>query len=73
MQTVHMPAVKQLLLPKHDGAPPVLGPAQETLMFAIYFAAVTSMEEPDVSMTLFDILKIFMLMLFTGSRESRVY
>ncbi|KAK4670044.1 uncharacterized protein QC763_208270 [Podospora pseudopauciseta] len=49
MQTVHMPAVKQLLLPKHDGAPPVLGPAQETLMFAIYFAAVTSMEEPDVA------------------------
>ncbi|KAK0739505.1 fungal-specific transcription factor domain-containing protein [Apiosordaria backusii] len=49
MQTVHMPAVKKLLLPSSDGSPPVLGPAQETLMFAIYFAAVTSMEEPDVA------------------------
>ncbi|KAK4194527.1 fungal-specific transcription factor domain-containing protein [Triangularia verruculosa] len=49
MQTVHMPAVKRLLLPRDEYSAPVLGPAQETLMFAIYFAAVTSMEEPDVA------------------------
>lgn len=49
LQTVHMPTVSELLQRTGKGKPaPARPPAQEALMFAIYFAAVTSLEDSDV-------------------------
>ncbi|KAK4182404.1 fungal-specific transcription factor domain-containing protein [Podospora australis] len=49
MQAVHMPTVKKLLLGSDQNQQAALSAPEETLMFAIYFAAVISMEEPDVT------------------------
>jgi len=54
VQTVHMPTVSELLQQTGNGKPaPVRPPAQEALMFAIYFAAVNSLEDSDVRDNIF--------------------
>ncbi|KAK4226421.1 fungal-specific transcription factor domain-containing protein [Podospora fimiseda] len=52
LQTVHIPTVTQLIQQTSKDKSSSRSPAQETLMFAIYFAAVTSLEDTDVSQNL---------------------
>lgn len=47
MQVVHMPTITKMVRGSRGSS---LTPANEALMFSIYFAAVTSMEEDDVSL-----------------------
>ncbi|KAK6950761.1 hypothetical protein Daesc_007286 [Daldinia eschscholtzii] len=47
-QVVHMPTLNKMVQSLLDRGPSILTPANEALMFAIYYAAVTSMEEEDV-------------------------
>ncbi|OTB16740.1 hypothetical protein K445DRAFT_317031 [Daldinia sp. EC12] len=47
-QVVHMPTLNKMVQSLLDRGPSILSPANEALMFAIYYAAVTSMEEEDV-------------------------
>ncbi|KAJ3529566.1 hypothetical protein NM208_g9696 [Fusarium decemcellulare] len=47
VHVVHMPSIRDMVR-KARGAPASLAPADEALMFAIYYAAVTSMEDDDV-------------------------
>ena len=46
-QVMHLPTIQKMLR-DHDSRGTPLNAANETLMFAIYYAAVTSMEEEDV-------------------------
>ncbi|KAI1467936.1 fungal-specific transcription factor domain-containing protein [Daldinia caldariorum] len=46
-QIVHMPTVNRMVQNLQDNGLSILTPANEALMFAIYYAAVTSMEEED--------------------------
>ncbi|KAK4164279.1 fungal-specific transcription factor domain-containing protein [Cladorrhinum sp. PSN259] len=48
LQAVHIPTVTQLMQQNIKEKPASGSPAQEALMFAIYFAAVTSLEDSDV-------------------------
>ena len=49
VQVVHIPTVQNMIRDhRNSGAP--LAPADEALMFAIYYASLTSMEEDDVSL-----------------------
>ncbi|OTA54039.1 hypothetical protein K449DRAFT_339245 [Hypoxylon sp. EC38] len=48
-RVVHMPTVKKMIRDLPDGNISALSPANEALIFAIYYAAITSMEEDDVS------------------------
>ncbi|KAJ5322344.1 hypothetical protein N7452_010633 [Penicillium brevicompactum] len=48
IQIVHLPTVRKMIRDWRDRDLKRLGPAQEALMFAIYYAAVTSMEEEDI-------------------------
>lgn len=47
-QVVHMPTVRKMMRGLRSGDRSALTPANEALMFAIYYAAITSMEEDDV-------------------------
>jgi hypothetical protein len=50
LQAVHMPTVTKMVRSmRSDAARPM--PNNEALMFAIYYAAIISMEEEDVSLT----------------------
>ncbi|KAM5354675.1 hypothetical protein ACJ41O_001322 [Fusarium nematophilum] len=44
---IHMPTIRKMIRPTR-GSAPVLSPANDALMFSIYYAAVTSMEEDEV-------------------------
>jgi hypothetical protein len=46
---VHMPTVRKMVRELRGGDMTSLTPANEALMFSIYYAAITSMEEDDVS------------------------
>ena len=48
-QVVHMPTVTKMLRGKWSTNVSHLSPDNEALMFSIYYAAVTSMEDEDVS------------------------
>jgi len=48
-QIVHMPTVTSMVRELHGGDLTRLTPSNEALMFSIYYAAVISMEEEDVS------------------------
>lgn len=48
-QVVHVPTVRKLVRDVPGGNLSALGPADSALTFAIYYAAITSMEEADVS------------------------
>ncbi|CAJ2506557.1 Uu.00g006870.m01.CDS01 [Anthostomella pinea] len=50
LQIVHMPTVNQMARSSRAGSANSLTPVSEALMFSIYYAAVTSMEEDDVAM-----------------------
>ncbi|KAK7749967.1 hypothetical protein SLS62_008076 [Diatrype stigma] len=47
-QVVHMPTVRKMMRDLRSGDQSALTPANEALMFAIYYAAITSMEEDDI-------------------------
>ena len=49
MQIVHIPTVTKMLRDSRGTGMTRLTPVNEALMFSIYYAAVTSMEEDDVS------------------------
>ena len=49
MQFVHMPTVRKMVRGLRSNGPEQLTPANEALMFSIYYAAITSMEDDDVS------------------------
>lgn len=49
LQGVHMPSVMTLSRNMRHSDPSTLDPVDEALMFSIYYTAVTSMEEDDVS------------------------
>lgn len=51
-QVVHMPTLNKMVQSLQDSGPSILTPANEALMFAIYYSAITSMEEEDVSFSL---------------------
>ncbi len=51
IQVVHLPTITKMIHNGRRGQSSSLSPANEALMFAIYYAAVTSMEEEDVSST----------------------
>jgi hypothetical protein len=48
LQIVHLPTVKAMVRDWRSREMKGLTPANEALMFSIYYAAVTSMEEDDV-------------------------
>ena len=52
VQLVHMPSVHSMMRDLRGSDQSALTPANEALMFAIYYAAVTSMEEEDVGLLL---------------------
>ncbi|KAI1323304.1 hypothetical protein F5Y16DRAFT_403606 [Xylariaceae sp. FL0255] len=49
VQIVHMPTIRKLVRPSRGGTTVQLTPVNEALLFAIYYAAITSMEEEDVT------------------------
>jgi hypothetical protein len=49
MQTVHMPTVTKMVRDLRGSDMTRMTPANEALMFSIYYAAITSMDEDDVS------------------------
>ena len=49
LQMVHMPTVTKMVRNSRGIGTTRLTPANEALMFSIYYAAITSMEEDDVS------------------------
>lgn len=49
LQVVHLPTVRKMVRDWRDRDMKGLTPAQEALMFSIYYAAITSMEDEDVS------------------------
>lgn len=49
IQIVHLPTVQQMVRDVRINGMSQLSPAKEALMFAIYYAAITSMEQEDVS------------------------
>lgn len=51
-QIVHIPTIKNMVRDWRGREMKGLTPANEALMFAIYYAAITSMEEEDVSQIL---------------------
>ncbi|KAH8887939.1 hypothetical protein GQ53DRAFT_808873 [Thozetella sp. PMI_491] len=48
-QLVHMPTIRKMIREVGSSRTAVLTPANEALMFSIYYSAVTSMEEEDVT------------------------
>lgn len=48
IRIVHIPTINKMLRDLRDGSLPALTPPKEALMFAIYYAAVTSMEDEDI-------------------------
>lgn len=54
VQIVHMPTITRMTREVRRGDMSNLAAANEALLFAIYYAAVTSMEEDDVSSHSFD-------------------
>ena len=55
-QIVHMPTITKLVRDWRSSDMTSLNPANEALMLSIYYAAVTSMEEEDVSAPCFEVL-----------------
>jgi hypothetical protein len=51
IQIVHIPTISKMLRDLRGNDMASLTPANEALMFSIYYAAVTSMDEDDVSFT----------------------
>lgn len=51
LQIVHVPTVRKMIREVRNGDMTRLTPANEALMFSIYYATVTAMEEDDVSST----------------------
>ena len=49
IQIVHIPTVTKMVRTSRGTGMTRLSPANEALMFSIYYAAITSMEEDDVS------------------------
>lgn len=60
-QVAHIPTVRKLIRDVPGGDLSALSPTDSALMFAIYYAAVTSMEEADVSTTYTFFLKFDLL------------
>lgn len=54
VQIVHMPTVTKMVRAIRGGDLSSLTPSNEALLFAIYYAAVTSMEDDDVSLTVLE-------------------
>lgn len=52
LQIVHIPTVNKMMGDLRDNDVSTLTPANQALMFSIYYAAITSMEEDDVSLSL---------------------
>lgn len=52
MRVVHMPTVNKMIQSLRGNDFSTMTPANEALMFAIYYAAITSMEEDDVGLFL---------------------
>lgn len=52
MQVVHMPTVTKMIRNLRSNVATGLTSSNEALMFSIYYAAITSMEEDDVSVSL---------------------
>lgn len=50
IQIVHLPTIKRMVRDWRDREMKGLTPANEALMFSIYYAALTSMDENDVSL-----------------------
>ncbi len=50
IQIVHLPTIKRTIRDWRGREMKGLTPANEALMFSIYYAAITSMEENDVSL-----------------------
>ena len=63
LQIVHMPSLTKMIRGTRGTSMSSLTPANEALMFSIYYAAVTSMEEDDVSI-------YYCLRLFTAASSS---
>lgn len=49
VQTVHIPTINKMIRDLRGKDMSNLGPSYEALLFSIYYAAITSMEEDDVS------------------------
>jgi hypothetical protein len=49
IQVVHLPTIRKMVRDWRGRDMKGLAPAHEALMFSIYYAAITSMEEDDVS------------------------
>ena len=49
VQVVHLPTVSRMVRDSYSSGAATLTPANEALMFSIYYAAIASMEEDDVS------------------------
>ena len=49
IQVVHMPTINRMVRDARESGMTSLTPADEALMFSIYYAAIASMEEDDVS------------------------
>ena len=49
IQIVHMPTLRNIVRTSPGAKAQTLSPSNEALMFSVYYAAVTSMEEEDVS------------------------
>ena len=49
IRIVHVPTVARIVRELRGGDIKTLSPANEALMFSIYYAAITSMEDDDVS------------------------
>ena len=54
LQIIHLPTVTKMVRDLRGGYTTRLTPANEALMFSIYYAAITSMEEDDVSLFQFE-------------------
>ena len=49
---VHMPSIKKLVNEMRGTGDTVLSPSNQALLFSIYYAAIASMEEDEVSLPL---------------------
>jgi hypothetical protein len=57
LQVVHMPTVTKMVRSLRGSNPRRLTASEEALMFAIYYAAINSMDETDVSLWVKEILE----------------
>lgn len=55
VQIVHMPTINKMARRSRSSDSNPISPAQEALMFSIYYGAVASMDDDDVSLSVFSI------------------